>query len=233
MLFRSITEANTTNNTSNTVTTSVTCTSGSTDTLNIRKTDNRTVAYAGDALRYEIALDNTGSTDIQNIQVTDPIPSDLIIITVSDGGTISGQTITWNNITIPARQTKYLYVDTRVSSSATTSRTLTNTATARDTSARTKSATDTTLIDVLPTPYQPPYIPPYQPPVIYQPVVYPLTGGSSTLFSAKIDNSDVTPVSAPTDAPSAGVLSSILAAVAALFGIVTSAGKSVVTGSFL
>jgi uncharacterized repeat protein (TIGR01451 family) len=160
-----ITESNATNNTSNAVSTTLTCSTGSVNDITITKTDGRTSAYAGDNTRYLITMSNTSTNTLSNLQITDTVPSGLTILSVSDGGQISGQTITWNSVNFDANQSKTFTIDTQISSTVSNNTTLTNTASIRSSDGNSKSASDSTLVyaNTTVTPTYPTY-PPYPTP---------------------------------------------------------------------
>jgi uncharacterized repeat protein (TIGR01451 family) len=85
--------------------------------LTLQKTDDRTTANPGDTLTYTLTVRNSSPTQATNVQVTDMMPDQLQFLSASDGGYQSGQTVTWNNLTIPAYGQKTITVQARVSSS--------------------------------------------------------------------------------------------------------------------
>lgn len=158
----STTESNMSNNTSQTISTTLTCVSSS--EISVTKTDNRTTAYPLDRLRYSIVLTNNNSTVVNSLLVTDNVPGELTIITVSDGGTINGQQARWTDISVPANSTRTLYIDVEV-------RGITYGTNVRNTvDVNGKQASDdTTIIVQYNPPPPPPYYPPNPPPPYYPP----------------------------------------------------------------
>jgi uncharacterized repeat protein (TIGR01451 family) len=155
-------------NNSASATSTLTCQNGTLDQLSIYKTDGRSTAYTQERLRYMITVSNNQSTSVSSATVTDNVPSGLSIISVSDSGQISGQTVTWNNLTFTGYQSRTFYIDVEVQDSVSDGTVITNTATVG-----TKQATDATTIKKIPT-YQPPhYNPPNYPPIYYPPVSQP------------------------------------------------------------
>ncbi|MEG1615286.1 MAG: DUF11 domain-containing protein, partial [Oscillospiraceae bacterium] len=61
--------------TSNTVATPV-----STAHLNIVKAADKTIAYIGDTITYNLAITNTGNVPADNVVITDPIPSGTVLV---------------------------------------------------------------------------------------------------------------------------------------------------------
>jgi uncharacterized repeat protein (TIGR01451 family) len=68
---------------------------------------NNATAKAGDILTYTLYVTNTGAVHYEGFVVTDDISSVLVYADMLDngGGTVSGGTITWDPITIPAGET--------------------------------------------------------------------------------------------------------------------------------
>ncbi|MEG7531207.1 MAG: DUF11 domain-containing protein, partial [Hungatella sp.] len=65
----------TANGSSNTVNTPV-----STAHLNIVKTTDKTIAYIGDVITYNLAITNTGNVSADNVVITDPIPAGTVLV---------------------------------------------------------------------------------------------------------------------------------------------------------
>ncbi len=204
------------NNTSQTVSTILTCpnTGGS---LTIYKTDNRSTASVGDTLNYQITLTNSSSTATTNVTVSDSVPYGLTILTVSNGGSISGQNVTWTNLTVPANGSLTITLNAQIRSDVSNNTVLRNTA-----SVNGQTSTDDTTVQG--QTYQPPYYPPYQPPhyppyfpptytpttppvfyppvvtqptppPYYPPVILPQTGTNDDgFYSNPIEKSSLTPV---------------------------------------
>lgn len=66
--------------------------------LNGEAVEDSVIVKAGDAITYELTLKNTGEVKATDIVITDPIPSGLLLVenSISDGGTVTGNLITWN-----------------------------------------------------------------------------------------------------------------------------------------
>jgi uncharacterized repeat protein (TIGR01451 family) len=82
--------------------------------LTLQKTDNRSTANPGETLTYTITVQNHSATQATNVQVTDMLPNQLQSVSASDGGSVNGQTVTWNNLTVPAYGQKTLTVQAQV-----------------------------------------------------------------------------------------------------------------------
>ena len=67
------------------------------------KTVDKTEAKVGDTLKYTITLTNSGNAN-GTITVTDNIPEGTTVVeeTISKGGVLEGNTITWNNVEVAA-----------------------------------------------------------------------------------------------------------------------------------
>jgi uncharacterized repeat protein (TIGR01451 family) len=85
--------------------------------LLLEKTDNRSTAAPGDTLVYTITVRNTSSVQASNVQVTDGLPGQLSFVSASDAGYVSGQSVTWSGLTVPAYGTRTLTVTARISGS--------------------------------------------------------------------------------------------------------------------
>ncbi|MEX0649842.1 MAG: hypothetical protein WD200_02490 [Candidatus Andersenbacteria bacterium] len=82
--------------------------------INVEKTDNREITRPGHTLSYSIEVENTGDQDLQDIRVTDEVPSQLIVSAVSDSGSIDGQTVVWSNVSLEAGQKKSFAITVKV-----------------------------------------------------------------------------------------------------------------------
>ncbi|RUQ37757.1 MAG: IPTL-CTERM sorting domain-containing protein, partial [Candidatus Competibacteraceae bacterium] len=60
------------------------------------------VVSPGDTLRYTIVLSNSGTTDLTGLTLTDPIPAGLTCVGSSPTATLSGATLTWTHLSVPA-----------------------------------------------------------------------------------------------------------------------------------
>ncbi|WP_342330360.1 Ig-like domain-containing protein [Pedobacter sp. FW305-3-2-15-E-R2A2] len=75
---------------------------------------------AGDVLTYNIILENTNSTDKTGVTASDVLPAGLIGATaISHGGTLTGTTVTWDNLTVPANNKITLSFKTTVGPNST------------------------------------------------------------------------------------------------------------------
>jgi gliding motility-associated-like protein/uncharacterized repeat protein (TIGR01451 family) len=81
---------------------------------------NPTKVKAGDVLTYNIILENTNSTDKTGVTASDVLPAGLVGATaISHGGTLTGTTVTWANLTVPANNKITLSFKTTVGPNST------------------------------------------------------------------------------------------------------------------
>ncbi len=66
---------------------------------------DKTFAYEGDLLTYEVSYRNYGVIDATNVSITTTLDPNYEIVSVSGGGTASGVSITWNIGTVPGFKT--------------------------------------------------------------------------------------------------------------------------------
>lgn len=136
----SVSATNLNTQTSNNVTTTVNCPDVGTGEVTIAKTDNRSTVAQGEVLNYVLTLTNTSSQS-QTVTVTDSFSTLTTFLSASDNGTVNGNVVTWNNITVPANGTKTISMNAQVNSSASNGVQIVNQAYTGN-----KSATDTTTI---------------------------------------------------------------------------------------
>ena len=80
----------------------VTATVDLTDFRKSSADDNGGALLPSDTLTYTLVVRNTGTAVTRNVAVTDAVPAALQIVTVGQGGTTTGNLITWSNATTPA-----------------------------------------------------------------------------------------------------------------------------------
>lgn len=74
--------------------------------IDVAKTDNRDITRPGHSLTYVITVKNTGDKDMSDLKVTDTVPSQLTVTSVANGGSHSGNTVTWSGLSLNAGETK-------------------------------------------------------------------------------------------------------------------------------
>jgi len=74
------------------------------------------VVSPGDTLRYTIVLSNSGTTDLTGLTLTDPIPAGLTYVSSSPTATLTGTTLTWTNLSVPANGSLTLTFDAKIDS---------------------------------------------------------------------------------------------------------------------
>jgi gliding motility-associated-like protein/uncharacterized repeat protein (TIGR01451 family) len=62
---------------------------------------DKTFAYEGDLVTYEVSYRNYGSVDATNVTITTNIDPNYEVVSVSGGGAVSGGSIVWNIGTVP------------------------------------------------------------------------------------------------------------------------------------
>ncbi|MBO9662258.1 hypothetical protein [Dokdonella sp.] len=68
------------------------------------------VAEAGETLTYTITLTNDGGSDVAGYDLLDPLDANTTFVSASDGGMLSGSTVVWSDLGIPAGGTRMLTV---------------------------------------------------------------------------------------------------------------------------
>ena len=130
-------DSNTANNTNVENTTVVAPLVVATADLSVIKSDNAAsvtagqdadpVVYAGSTYTYTIRAANAGTDPAANVVVTDTLPDGVTFLSASNGGTLSGNTVTWNTGTLAAGASATYTVTVQVNSTLSAS-TLTNSA---------------------------------------------------------------------------------------------------------
>ncbi len=70
-------------------------------TITLQKSASTTIARVGDIVTFTIQYSNTSSVDATNVVITDPLPAGSTLVKINNGGTYSGNTITWNLGAVP------------------------------------------------------------------------------------------------------------------------------------
>jgi uncharacterized repeat protein (TIGR01451 family) len=127
-------------------------------TISITKTDARDSVAPSELLTYEVRVANSGTNPATGVAITDVLPSDVTLagsVTPNpDSG--DGQTLVWNDVTIPSGDTFIATIPVRVAADVADGTVLENTATVSYMNAgghtySDKTATDTTTVEILPT----------------------------------------------------------------------------------
>jgi large repetitive protein len=108
-------------------------------TLTLTKTDNKTTVLTGDTLTYEMVITNTGNKEATGVVLTDTLPDEVTFVSATNGGTLSGNVVTWPTITsLPANLSVVRKVTVQVKNPLTTNNnTIKNTAKVVDNGANT------------------------------------------------------------------------------------------------
>jgi uncharacterized repeat protein (TIGR01451 family) len=116
--------------------------------LDVTKTDEREVTRPGHSLTYTIKVTNTGNAKLEDVKLTDTVPSQIDVTGISDGGSREGRVITWSNIVLSAGESKTVTFTARVKSDTTHGAELFNEVWARSADNNlTDSAIDTTRVE--------------------------------------------------------------------------------------
>lgn len=89
-------------------------------TATVKDSENTEGGFAADdVVTYSIEITNPSSAD-RKADISDTIPQDTSLVegTITDGGTESGGTITWKDVVVPAKSTKVVSFDVRISGDA-------------------------------------------------------------------------------------------------------------------
>lgn len=60
------------------------------------------VAEPGETLVYTITLNNSGGSNATSVGVSDPLDPNVVFVSATNGGTLSGGTVSWVGLTVPA-----------------------------------------------------------------------------------------------------------------------------------
>lgn len=98
--------------------------------LSIAKSDSLAAADPGQATTYTVTVSNAGGVVAVGVKVTDTLPGVYVNVkNITDGGVLTGNTLAWNNLTVPSFGSKVLSYQGQIASSlAVGTTTVTNTA---------------------------------------------------------------------------------------------------------
>lgn len=83
--------------------------------VHLTKTAEQTgTRQTGDLITYHLTVDNTGQSTLTDLTVTDPLDTELDVISVSDGGLTQGRTVNWTLAPLAAGEQRTLTLVTRV-----------------------------------------------------------------------------------------------------------------------
>ncbi|MDH3591417.1 MAG: DUF11 domain-containing protein, partial [Planctomycetota bacterium] len=102
-------------------------------------------AFIGRSINYAINVKNTGNGIAKDTVLTDPLPAGTSFVSASDGGSLSGNNVTWNFGTLKPGESRKVNLRLRAGGS-----TVSNTATARAYCADAVSATWETKVTGIP-----------------------------------------------------------------------------------
>ena len=98
--------------------------------LTVTKVADKTTVQQGDTVTYTITVRNEGNLWAKYVVVTDTLPANTTFVSASEGGAVSGNTVTWNFFKIWPGQTKTLTLVVRVNDGLACDTPLTNTVSA-------------------------------------------------------------------------------------------------------
>ncbi len=113
-----ITNTASVNGVSATDTTVVQTGGGTGQSLAIDISDSPDPVRPDEVLTYTIRLTNLNSNTVSNLTMTQTLPGDVRFLSATDGGYSSGQSVTWNNLTLSGNQTRTFTVSVRVDDDA-------------------------------------------------------------------------------------------------------------------
>ncbi|MBL8776714.1 MAG: DUF11 domain-containing protein [Acidimicrobiales bacterium] len=125
-------------------------TAAATPDLTITKDDGQTVASPGEALTYEVVVDNVGGQNATGVVVTDTLPAGVSFDSASDGGTESAGVVTWPAFDLAVGADPVTFTVTVIVDDPITAVSLLNTATVADdgTNGLDPTPDDNTALDV-------------------------------------------------------------------------------------
>lgn len=87
--------------------------------LEIVKSDGgRNLTRPQHSFTYELKATNTGEVDLHDVVISDTIPSPFKILSASEGGTIDGQTVKWENVVLESGKNKRVSITVQTKTSA-------------------------------------------------------------------------------------------------------------------
>ncbi|HET8752263.1 MAG TPA: hypothetical protein VFM43_07035 [Gaiellaceae bacterium] len=69
----------------------------------------------GSTMEYTLTVKNIGNADATGVTITDPVPANTTFVSADQGGTLSGGTVTWHNLTAPAGGSAQVHLSVTVS----------------------------------------------------------------------------------------------------------------------
>jgi uncharacterized repeat protein (TIGR01451 family) len=118
--------------------------------LSLNKTASRDSAGFRDTVQFKIVAAYSGNLSAAQVVVTDTVPSQFTILSVSKGS-INGNVVTWNAGTISAATPDSVIITAVVTSSTIGLSTITNTAVATDSVGTVIRASDDVVLNILPS----------------------------------------------------------------------------------
>jgi uncharacterized repeat protein (TIGR01451 family) len=118
--------------------------------LTILKTDNRDITRPGHILTYTITVENTGEETIDDLEITDTLPGQVIAQEIGSGGRIEGNKIVWSNLGLGGGEKLTFTIKVKVKENTSNGHTLVNVVKARsEDKGLSATDTDTTVVEVI------------------------------------------------------------------------------------
>ena len=86
--------------------------------LGLVQTVDQANAKPGDTLTYTVTVTNTGNVDAHNLSISDLLPAGVTVVSVSHGGSASGQLLSWALPSLPVGQSLNLTITVTVDANA-------------------------------------------------------------------------------------------------------------------
>jgi uncharacterized repeat protein (TIGR01451 family) len=88
--------------------------------LVLSKADSGRPVGPGNTIDYAVSVKNIGNAGATGVTVTDPVPAHTSNPQPADGGTVSGGSVTWSGLTVPAGQTVRVHFSVTIDGGTTT-----------------------------------------------------------------------------------------------------------------
>jgi len=101
--------------------------------LTLTQSDDRNIVYSNDLLTYTLTLNNNGTQDATEVNLTDTLPDMVEFLGASGGGVWSNQTVTWSALEVAAQDSLTQTIQVRILTPTLGLIPITNTATVKAT----------------------------------------------------------------------------------------------------
>jgi uncharacterized repeat protein (TIGR01451 family) len=120
--------------------------------LAFTKSVSRDTVLAGDTLRYNIQLRNTGNISLTNVEVTDTIPAQLNVLSISPNAQVTNGVVRYSNNSMPVNQIDSLWILAQVKANSPNGEIITNVAYAQSSELVPQQSSAISIVRVLFTP---------------------------------------------------------------------------------